>query len=108
MFAHKFHAPIISICIYCHRSLVLSKTIILWFIFAATFGWNTYFDSMFGSFGAWAHVPHELLVVTDHMTFWQRMQNMYFCLLDMYWRHFVYMPQMQSLADTHFAHLPGN
>lgn len=77
------------------------------FVYIATFGWNTYFDSMLGSFGAWAHVPHELLVFPDAMNFWQRLQNVYYCLMDKYARHFVYMPQQQALADKYFAHLPG-
>lgn len=81
---------------------------ISYLMYAATFGWNTYFDSILGSFGAWAHVPHELLVVSDRMTFWQRFQNMYLCLMDKYYRHYEYLPQQQALADQYFAHLPGN
>lgn len=104
MFAHKFQAPIISICM-SYTFLVFS--IVNCHIFAATFGWNTYFDSMLDSFGAWAHVPHELLVVPENMNFWQRMKNVYFCLLDKYARHYVYMPEQQVLADKYFAHLPG-
>lgn len=62
---------------------------------------------MLGSFGAWAHVPHELYVVPEAMTFWQRMRNVYYCLLDKYARDYYYLPQQQALADKYFQHLPG-
>lgn len=62
---------------------------------------------MFGSFGAWAHVPHEMLAFPDSMTFWQRIQNVYYCLYDKYLRHVEYMPLQQALADKYFAYLPG-
>lgn len=81
---------------------------ILHLVFAATFGWNSYFDYILGSFGAWAHVPHELLPVSRTLNFWQRIQNVWYCLYDKYTRYYVYMPLQQALADKYFAHLPGN
>lgn len=105
MFGHKFKAPIVSIC---KSRYSINQYNTITEFFSATFGWNTYFDSMFGSFGAWAHVPHELYIVPDRMNFWQRLKNVYFCLLDKYARHNVYIPQQQALADKYFAHLPSN
>lgn len=106
MFAHKFQAPIVSICkrLFSYYILVLLTQ---FYYFAATFGMNSYFDGMFGSFGAWAHVPHELFPVSDSMTFMQRVQNVYYCLMDKYLRNYVYLPQQQALADKYFSHLPG-
>lgn len=77
------------------------------FLSEATFGWNTYFDGMFGSFGAWAHVPHEMLPYPDAMSFVQRLQNVYYCLCDKYLRSFQHMPSQQALANKYFSHLPG-
>lgn len=75
--------------------------------FLATLDWQTHFDSMLGSFGAWAHVPYEMSLFSDQMTYWQRLQNVYYCLWDKYLRHYTYMPQQQELVDKYFDYLKG-
>lgn len=86
MLAHKFRAPVVAVC---------------------TFGSASYFHDMFGTFGAWSHVPHELIVLPERMTFWQRVRNVHRNLMDRYNRKFRYMRVQQELADRYFAHLPG-
>lgn len=62
---------------------------------------------MFGSFGAWSHVPHELMTFPESMTFWQRFQNVFYCLWDKYLRLYNNLPRQQVLVDKYFTHLPG-
>lgn len=86
MLAHQFDAPVVAVC---------------------TFGSASYFDDMFGTFGAWSHVPHEYTPLPERMTFAERLRNVHRNVLDRWQRWFRYMPMQQALADRYFAHLPG-
>lgn len=86
MLAHQFNAPVVSI---------------------STFGSASYFHDMFGSFGAWSHVPNDYMALPERMTFWQRVQNVHRLIVDKLWRTQSLMAHQQQLADRYFSHLPG-
>lgn len=86
MLAHQMRAPVVSI---------------------STFGHASYFNQMFGSFGPWSHVPHELIVLPARMSLWQRVRNVHRYAVDRYNRKFRYLAAQQRLADQYFGHLPG-
>lgn len=86
MLAHQLGAPVVSI---------------------STFNFASYISDMFGSFGAWSHVPHEFIVLPERMTFWQRVRNVHRHLADKYNRKYNYLAVQQRMADEYFAHIPG-
>lgn len=86
VFGHKFKAPIVTL---------------------ATLGHADHFDHATGLITPWAYVPHNVLTLTDDMTFWQRSYNVALSLLDAFLRRFYYMSKMQQMADKYFAGLDG-
>ncbi|XP_055308151.1 UDP-glycosyltransferase UGT5-like, partial [Sitodiplosis mosellana] len=84
MFAHKFNAPIVTIC---------------------PFGIANHVDTQQGLMTPWSIAPHWMLPYTDDMTFYQRWYNSLVSLYDVYIRHFWYLPAEDALTKKHFAHL---
>lgn len=85
-FAHKFKAPIVTI---------------------ATLGHANYFDHAMGFLTPWAFVPHNILTFNDNMSFFERLCNVYWGLVDAFLRKYSYMAKMQQMAEKYFTGLDG-
>lgn len=85
-FAHKFKAPIVTI---------------------ATLGHAYYFDYAMGMLTPWSFVPHNVLMLNDNMSFFERCTNLYWALTDTILRKNYYMSKMQQMSDKYFDGLEG-
>lgn len=85
-FAHKFKAPIVTI---------------------ATLGHANYIDHAMGFLTPWAFVPHNILTFNDDMSFFERLCNVYWGLVDASLRKYSYMARMQQMAEKYFTGLDG-
>uniref|UniRef100_A0A182PLS9 UDP-glycosyltransferases domain-containing protein n=1 Tax=Anopheles epiroticus TaxID=199890 RepID=A0A182PLS9_9DIPT len=86
MFAHKYRAPIVTLC---------------------TLGHANHIDQAMGLVTPWSFVPHPVLLLSDDMTFSQRCYNFLISLADLVIRQIYYIPQQNRLAQTHFARIEG-
>lgn len=86
MFAHKFHAPIITIC---------------------TYGYSDFFDRAMGMLTPLSHVPHMLLPYDDNMSYLERVNNVVLSVFDWWFRTFVTLPKQNEIAQRYFGHLAG-
>ncbi|XP_031639548.1 UDP-glucuronosyltransferase 1-10-like [Contarinia nasturtii] len=84
MFAHKFNAPIITIC---------------------PFGITDHIDQHMGLITPISNVPHWILPYTDNMSFIERWHNAVASIFDFIMYRFVYLPTEENLAKKYFAHL---
>lgn len=84
IFAHKYKAPIISIC---------------------TYGVSNYFDNDFGLLTPVSHVPDSYLGFNDNMTFMQRFHNTIVSIGMWALHRFVYLSNQSELAEKHFSYL---
>lgn len=84
MFAHKFKAPIVTIC---------------------PFGVTDFIERQQGLISLSSYVPHWALPYSDKMSFMERLHNTYVILYDYYVRHFIHLPSEEHLAQKHFSHL---
>ncbi|XP_053963689.1 UDP-glucosyltransferase 2-like isoform X3 [Anastrepha ludens] len=75
-------------------------------ISSATFAQNPYMSQMFGIISPFSYVPHSFLPLTEHMTFWARVQNTYHSLYYDLYREFKTFPKMDDLVKKYFGHLP--
>ncbi|XP_054737750.1 UDP-glucosyltransferase 2-like [Anastrepha obliqua] len=75
-------------------------------ISSATFAQQIYMSQMFGIITPWSYVPHSYLPLTEHMTFWERVQNTYHSLYYDLYREFKTFPEMDKLVKKYFGHLP--
>lgn len=84
MLAHKFKAPIVTIC---------------------PFGIPDYLDRQSGLLTPFSIVPHWSLPFSDDMTFLQRSFNLFVSAYDYAVRTFAYLPTEEEYAQKYFAHL---
>ncbi|XP_054737744.1 UDP-glucosyltransferase 2-like [Anastrepha obliqua] len=73
---------------------------------SATFAQQAYMSQMFGIITPWSYVPLNILEFTEHMTFWERVQNTYHSLHYDLYREFKIFPEMDELVKKYFGHLP--
>ncbi|ETN60503.1 UDP-glucuronosyltransferase 2B28 [Anopheles darlingi] len=86
MFAHKYRAPIVTLC---------------------TLGHANHIDQAMGLVTPWSFVPHPVLMFTDDMSFSQRCYNFLISIADLVIRNLYYIPQQNRLAQKHFAQIEG-
>lgn len=84
MFAHKYNAPIVTIC---------------------PFGVPDFLDRQQGLMSPSSFVPHWALPYSDNMSFAERLHNTFAIIYDYLVRHFVHLPNEERLAQKHFSHL---
>ncbi|XP_055619395.1 UDP-glycosyltransferase UGT5-like [Toxorhynchites rutilus septentrionalis] len=80
-FAQHFDAPLITI---------------------STFGSSMWTNELVGTPAPPSHVAHFMLSFTDHMTFWERLQNSAMYLLDHVYYHLLYLPKQKQSYDKTF------
>lgn len=85
-FAHKFQAPVISIC---------------------TFGGMSWMADTVGSPSLYSFIPNGLLEYSDRMGFWDRLDNGYWTVLTDIVRAMWYMPKQNSLMKKYFDSVSG-
>ncbi|XP_067631962.1 UDP-glucosyltransferase 2-like [Eurosta solidaginis] len=74
-------------------------------ISTATFAMEHYMSQMFGIIIPWSYVPHGSLPLTDHMSFWERVQNVYTIIRSDISREFKYFPMVDAVVKKYFGHL---
>ncbi|KAG4077629.1 hypothetical protein HA402_008889 [Bradysia odoriphaga] len=84
MFAHKFKAPLISICSY---------------------GYPNFIDRQSGMLTPWSHVPMWTETYSDKMSFIERLDNTILSLADWMVYKFFHMHWQNDLAKKYFGHL---
>ncbi|XP_031639549.1 UDP-glucuronosyltransferase 2B1-like [Contarinia nasturtii] len=84
MFAHKFKAPIITIC---------------------PFGVPEYIDRQQGLLTPISFVPHWMLPFSDNMTFYERFLNLILNAYDWAVRRYQFIPTEEEYVQKYFAHL---
>ncbi|XP_055619397.1 UDP-glycosyltransferase UGT5-like [Toxorhynchites rutilus septentrionalis] len=68
----------------------------------STFGSSMWTNELVGTPAPLSHVSHFLLSSTDHMTFWERLQNCAMHLYDRVYYHFLYLPKQKLFYDKAF------
>ncbi|XP_054738721.1 UDP-glycosyltransferase UGT4-like [Anastrepha obliqua] len=86
--------------------LVLAHIYNIPVISTATFAKEHYMSQMFGLITPWSYVPHGSLPLTDQMSFWERVQNVYNSLYTDFNREFQYFPMVDAMVEKYFGHLP--
>ncbi|XP_067631963.1 UDP-glucosyltransferase 2-like [Eurosta solidaginis] len=82
--SHIYDVPVISTC---------------------TFAQAPYMSQMFGFISPLSYVPFNFMPFTDHMTFWERVENTYYTLKFDLDREYRYFPGMDELVKKYFGHL---
>lgn len=87
MFSYKFKAPLITI---------------------NTFGPSNMFDRIMGLMPPFSFIPHSMLIhYGDEMTFFQKLDNAFTSIGEIFVRDWNYEPKMQAIADKGFESLAG-
>ncbi|KAL7730661.1 hypothetical protein ACLKA6_003438 [Drosophila palustris] len=82
-FAERFQAPLIGL---------------------ATFGASSWTTELVGTPSPPSYVPHFLLPLSDHMSFYERAHNLLFTAYDLVYQKFFYLPQQEQLYRKFFPH----
>lgn len=84
MFAHKFNAPVVSIC---------------------TYGYSDFFDRAMGHLTPYSHIAHMVLPYGDDMSYSERVYNVVLSLYDWWYRNWIVLPKQNEIAQRFFGHL---
>lgn len=71
----------------------------------STLGYENHMSQQFGVVSPFSFVPHGFLPFSDHMSFYERLQNTFYSLYEDLHREFVYFPIQDELVEKYFSHL---
>lgn len=74
---------------------------------SGTLGFENHMSQMMGYIAPWSFVPHGFTSYSDHMSFIERLKNVYYSWGEDLLREYEYFPKMDKLVEKYFGHLNG-